>query len=159
MRKQLKATYLFAKTWSVIDLWQYPKYVSDGPAMESPVRVSALECTIFVHSIFQCFHVELFSCCTVFIFPFPSCCVLVMSCPFLCCPFFILHFFSCYNLPSCNLPYCTFPCSTNFMLHSFHIALCPYWTFFLFYSQKHPDIKFRQKRKSIPNKLWQIQLV
>ena len=61
--------------------------------MESPVRVSALECTIFVHSIFQCFHVELFSCYTVFIFPFPSCCVLVMSCLFLCCPFFILHFF------------------------------------------------------------------
>ena len=96
--------------------------------MESPVRVSALECTIFVHSIFQCFHVELFSCYTVFIFPFPSCCVLVMSCLFLCCPFFILHFFHVTIFQAAIFHIAPFlvaqiSCCTLFTLHFVRIGL------------------------------------
>ena len=96
--------------------------------MESPVCVSALECTIFVHSIFQCFHVELFSCYTVFIFPFPSCCVLVMSCLFLCCPFFILHFFHVTIFQAAIFHIAPFlvaqiSCCTLFTLHFVRIGL------------------------------------
>ena len=90
--------------------------------MESP------ECTIFVHSIFQCFHVELFSCYTVFIFPFPSCCVLVMSCLFLCCPFFILHFFHVTIFQAAIFHIAPFlvaqiSCCTLFTLHFVRIGL------------------------------------
>ena len=109
--------------------------------MEGPSFVSAIECTVFVHSIFHCFHLELY----ISILHF-SRVALYLCHAFLMLPFFLVALFSCYSLPCCTLPYCILPYSTSFMLHSFQIVLFPYCAFFLFHIQKHPDIKFCRKR-------------